>query len=34
MVRLGGQWLQESGFPIGTRYPVEVGDGELVIRAL
>jgi hypothetical protein len=30
----GGQWLLESGFPVGKRYSVEVEDGELVIRAL
>jgi len=34
MIRLSGKWLQESGFPIGQRYSVEVEDGELVIRAL
>ena len=34
LIRLSGNWLQESGFPIGTRYSVEVEDGELVIRAL
>jgi len=34
MIRLSGKWLQESGFPVGTRYSVEVENGELVIRAL
>ena len=34
MVRLSGRWLQESGFPVGKRYSIEVEDGELVIRAL
>ena len=33
MFRLAGIWLQETGFPIGQRYSVEVRDGELVIRA-
>jgi len=34
MLRLSGRWLQETGFPIGKRYSVEVEDGALVIRAL
>jgi hypothetical protein len=34
MVRLSGQWLLASGFPVGKRYSVQVEDGELVIRAL
>jgi len=34
MIRLSGKWLRESGFPVGTRYSVEVENGELVIRAL
>ena len=34
LIRLSGNWLQESGFPIGQRYSVEVRDGELVIRAV
>jgi len=34
MLRLSGNWLRETGFPIGKRYSVEVEDGALVIRAL
>jgi len=34
LIRLSGNWLQETGFPIGQRYSVEVHDGELVIRAV
>ena len=34
LIRLSGSWLQETGFPIGQRYSVEVRDGELVIRAV
>jgi len=34
LIRLSGNWLQETGFPIGQRYSVEVRDGELVIRAV
>jgi hypothetical protein len=34
LIRLSGNWLQETGFPIGQRYAVEVRDGELVIRAV
>jgi len=34
LIRLSGNWLQETGFPIGQRFSVEVEDGELVIRAV
>jgi hypothetical protein len=34
MMRLSGQWLEQTGFPIGQRFSVDVEDGALVIRAL
>jgi len=34
MIRLSGRWLEATGFPIGTRFSVEVDEEELLIRAL
>jgi hypothetical protein len=33
-LRLKGRWLDEAGFPIGSKVRVEVSHGRLVIEAL
>ena len=32
-LRLRGRWLAEAGFPIGTKFRVDVAPGRLVIEA-
>ena len=33
-LRLRGRWLAEAGFPIGTKFRVDVSPGRLVIETL
>ena len=33
-LRLRGHWLAEAGFPIGTKFRVDVTPGRLVIETL
>lgn len=34
VLKLGGQWLADAGFKVGSKAVVTIADGELVIRVV
>jgi toxic protein SymE len=33
-LRLQGRWLDQAGFPVGTRVRVDVSPGRLIVEAI